>query len=117
MVSSMQVFRRIIEQQQQQRLRDFLANHEAKAKEQSLQKLRQLYADAKRELHQDRDGDGITDLEERYRGTNPYSVDTDWDGYTDLEELALDCNPSSSDSHKKKMAQQAQSSLSEDLEL
>lgn len=37
-----------------------MANHKA-ATEQSLQKLRELYVDAKRELHQDRDGDGLTD--------------------------------------------------------
>lgn len=117
MVSSMQVFQRIIEQQQQHRLRDFLTKNEAKAKEQSLQKLRQLYADAKREFHQDYDGDGLTDLEERYRGTNPYSVDTDHDGYTDLEELSLDRNPSSSDSHKLLKAQELHSSLESELEL
>lgn len=117
MGNSMQVFRRVIEQQQEQRIRDFLAKNEAKAREQSLHKLRQLYADAKRELHQDRDGDGITDLEECCRGTNPYSVDSDRDGYSDLEELSLGCNPRNSDSYKKQRTQELNSSFESELEL
>ncbi len=42
---------------------------------------------------QDSDGDGLTDLDELQRGTNPYSVDTDGDGVSDFDEVALGRNP------------------------
>ena len=51
------------------------------------QKLDKLRNETSRKLHLDSDGDGITDIEERLKGTSPYSIDTDWDGRTDLEEV------------------------------
>ena len=51
------------------------------------EKLDELRDQTSRELHLDSDGDGITDVEERLKGTSPYSIDTDWDGRTDLEEV------------------------------
>ena len=51
------------------------------------EKLDELHNQTSRELHLDSDGDGITDIEERLKGTSPYSIDTDWDGRTDLEEV------------------------------
>ena len=51
------------------------------------EKLDELRDQTSRELHLDSDGDGITDIEERLKGTSPYSIDTDWDGRTDLEEV------------------------------
>lgn len=41
----------------------------------------------------DTDGDGLSDKEERERGTNVYEKDSDGDGYTDGEEIAKGYNP------------------------
>jgi len=41
----------------------------------------------------DSDGDGLTDEEERRRGTNPFNADTDGDGYPDGLEVALGSDP------------------------
>ena len=41
----------------------------------------------------DTDGDGLTDHEESYWGTDPNNPDTDGDGYTDQEEVANGYNP------------------------
>jgi len=35
----------------------------------------------------DKDGDGLTDDEERELGTNPYETDTDGDGLSDYDEI------------------------------
>lgn len=88
----MQVFRRVIEAQRRRNLHNYLVQQHI-AKVQSLDKLRQLYAEADRNLHRDRDCDGITDVEERVMGTNPYSADSDWDGYSDLQEISMGSNP------------------------
>lgn len=42
---------------------------------------------------QDTDGDGLTDLDELQRGTNPYAVDTDGDGVSDYDEVRQGRNP------------------------
>jgi hypothetical protein len=39
------------------------------------------------EPNQDRDGDGLTELDEYLAGTNPQATDTDGDGLSDLDEL------------------------------
>ena len=57
------------------------------------EKLDELRDQTSRELHLDSDGDGITDIEERLKGTSPYSIDTDWDGRTDLQEVNSATNP------------------------
>lgn len=41
----------------------------------------------------DRDGDGLTDVEEAAIGTNPDLADTDGDGLTDLQEVLLGTSP------------------------
>jgi len=41
----------------------------------------------------DSDGDGLTDAEEQYYGTDPYDVDTDNDGYTDYVEIQSGTDP------------------------
>lgn len=88
----MQVFRCVIEAQRRRDLHNyFVQQHIAQA--QSLNKLRQLYAEGDRNLHRDRDCDGITDVEERVMGTNPYSADSDWDGYSDLQEIVMGSDP------------------------
>lgn len=43
--------------------------------------------------YQDTDGDGLTDLDELQRGTNPHSTDTDGDGVSDADEVTLGRNP------------------------
>lgn len=49
----------------------------------------------------DTDGDGLSDLEERKLGTNPFSVDSDCDGLSDyLEVKILETNPVSADTDK-----------------
>ncbi|MGV9169705.1 MAG: hypothetical protein ACOC38_07185 [Promethearchaeia archaeon] len=45
----------------------------------------------------DCDGDGLSDILELDRGTQPYLVDTDGDGLTDDIELALGTNPTQAD--------------------
>ena len=57
------------------------------------EKLDELRDQTSRELHLDSDGDGITDIEERLKGTSPYSIDTDWDGRTDLKDVNSGTNP------------------------
>ena len=42
---------------------------------------------------QDTDGDGLTDVDELQRGTNPYSADTDGDGVSDYNEVVQGRNP------------------------
>jgi hypothetical protein len=42
---------------------------------------------------QDTDGDGLTDLDELQRGTNPYAADTDGDGVSDYIEVLQGRNP------------------------
>lgn len=92
MPTSIQVFRRALEAQRRRELHNYLVKQNI-VKAQSLDKLRQLYAEADRNLHRDIDGDGITDVEERAMGTNPYSLDSDWDGYTDLQEVSQGSDP------------------------
>ncbi len=92
MPTSMQIFRRALESQRRRDLHNYLVRQNI-AKAESLDKLRQLYAEADRDLHRDLDGDGITDVEERAMGTNPHSIDSDWDGYTDLKEVSQGSNP------------------------
>jgi hypothetical protein len=47
----------------------------------------------------DSDGDGLSDAEERQRGTNPYGIDTDGDGVPDgLDAYPLDPTLSSDQS-------------------
>ena len=41
----------------------------------------------------DSDGDGLSDVEERRLGTNPYNKDTDGDGIDDLMEIKQGSNP------------------------
>lgn len=41
----------------------------------------------------DSDGDGLTDFEEREKGTDPYNIDTDGDGYSDNQEIAAGFDP------------------------
>lgn len=41
----------------------------------------------------DSDGDGLTDLQERQAGTDPFKADTDGDGLSDRDELAYKTNP------------------------
>lgn len=41
----------------------------------------------------DSDGDGLSDLAERYIGTDPFNPDTDGDGYEDLQEILNGYNP------------------------
>lgn len=93
----MQIFRRALESQRRRDLHNYLIRQNI-AKAESLDKLRQLYAEADLDLHRDRDGDGITDVQERAIGTNPYSVDSDWDGYTDLQEISHGSSPRLDDS-------------------
>ena len=57
------------------------------------EKLDEIRDQTSRELHLDSDSDGITDIEERLKGTSTYSVDTDWDGRTDLQEVNSGTNP------------------------
>lgn len=45
----------------------------------------------------DSDGDGLTNLQEFQRGTNPRRADTDGDGLTDSQEVALNINPLNAD--------------------
>ncbi len=45
----------------------------------------------------DLDGDGLTNIQEYLRGTNPNSADTDGDGLSDAQELALGTNPTNAD--------------------
>lgn len=68
------------------------------------QKLEELHDEIYRELHFDSDGDGITDIEERLKGTNPYSIDTDWDGRTDLEEVNSGTIPQIPNTHQQRSA-------------
>lgn len=42
---------------------------------------------------EDRDGDGLSDVEEMRRGTSPTNMDTDGDGYTDSDEIKSGYNP------------------------
>ena len=42
---------------------------------------------------EDRDGDGVSDMEETRRGTSPTNPDTDGDGYTDSDEIKSGYNP------------------------
>ncbi|MBP5993298.1 MAG: hypothetical protein KA731_00135 [Candidatus Moranbacteria bacterium] len=42
---------------------------------------------------EDRDGDGLPDMEETRRGTSPTNPDTDGDGYTDSDEIKSGYNP------------------------
>jgi hypothetical protein len=49
-------------------------------------------------LLQDADGDGLTNQQELWLGTDPYRVDTDGDGLTDGQELAFGSNPRFPDS-------------------
>lgn len=42
---------------------------------------------------EDQDGDGLTDTEEKLRGTSPTNPDTDGDGYSDSDELRSGYNP------------------------
>ncbi len=46
----------------------------------------------------DPDGDGLTNVQEFSRGTDPHRSDTDGDGLTDAEEIALGTNPLNADS-------------------
>jgi hypothetical protein len=92
MISPVALLRSKIEKQRQQDMRKFLAS-QAMAKSAALNKLRQEYAQAKRELHIDRDFDGIPDVEEYMYGTNPHTADSDWDGRSDLEEVSSALNP------------------------
>ena len=46
----------------------------------------------------DSDGDGLTNLQEYQRGTDPHLADTDGDGLSDGAEVTLGTNPISSDS-------------------
>lgn len=41
----------------------------------------------------DSDDDGLTDSDERARGTNPYKTDSDGDGLTDWQEVQIGINP------------------------
>ena len=45
----------------------------------------------------DSDGDGLSNLQEYQRGTDPHKADTDGDGLTDSEEVALGTNPLNGD--------------------
>ena len=65
------------------------------------EKLDKLRNETSGKLHLDSDGDGITDIEERIKGTSPYSIDTDWDGHTDLEEVNRSTNPRISETDKQ----------------
>lgn len=47
----------------------------------------------------DQDGDGLLDLDEIYRGTDPTSIDGDGDGWDDLSELRAGTDPNDYDSH------------------
>lgn len=49
-------------------------------------------------LLQDADGDGLTNQQELWLGTDPYRVDTDGDGLTDGQELVSGTNPRFPDS-------------------
>lgn len=42
---------------------------------------------------QDTDGDGLTDAEEEFYGTNPNNPDTDGDGWSDYDEIQQGTNP------------------------
>jgi hypothetical protein len=46
----------------------------------------------------DSDDDGLTDLEERRRGTNPNLADSDWDGVSDGDEVKAGTDPTDVDS-------------------
>lgn len=48
----------------------------------------------------DSDQDGIFDVSEQYRGTDPKSVDTDKDGLTDYQELLVETDPLDPDTNK-----------------
>ncbi len=65
------------------------------------EKLDELRNQTSRKLHLDSDGDGITDIEERLKGTSPYSIDTDGDGRTDLEEVISGTNPRINETDKQ----------------
>lgn len=41
----------------------------------------------------DSDGDGLSDFDEREKGTDPYNIDTDGDGYSDNQEIAGGYDP------------------------
>ena len=41
----------------------------------------------------DSDGDGLTDAEEEFYGTDPYNIDTDGDGYSDYVEINAGTDP------------------------
>ena len=45
----------------------------------------------------DSDGDGLSNLQEYQRGTDPHKADTDGDGLTDSQEVALGTNPLNAD--------------------
>jgi hypothetical protein len=53
---------------------------------------------AARASARDRDGDGISDADEREAGTDPMNVDSDGDGLTDGKEAELGTDPVSADS-------------------
>ena len=48
---------------------------------------------------EDSDGDGLTNAEEEFYGTDPFDKDTDDDGYTDYEEIMSGTDPLDPDSH------------------
>lgn len=47
----------------------------------------------------DSDGDGLTDAEEEFYGTDPYKIDTDGDGYSDYIEINVGTDPLDPTSH------------------
>src|SRR5262245_24211212 len=46
----------------------------------------------------DSDGDGLTNLQEYQRGTDPHKADTDGDGLSDSQEITIGTNPLNADS-------------------
>jgi hypothetical protein len=80
------------------------------------EKLDELRNEISRERHFDSDGDGITDIEERLKGTSPYSIDTDWDGRTDLEEVNAGTNSRTNNTDKQRSSP-ASDYLEAELEL
>lgn len=48
----------------------------------------------------DTDGDGISDVDESYYGTDVYNADTDGDGYVDGEEIVSVTNPTDHDDNR-----------------